>query len=65
MTTTIAVDGLSCEHREQTVEAALRGVDGVTAAAVDRADQRTSVEGDADPAALVRAVEDVGYAAHV
>ncbi|WP_425499559.1 heavy-metal-associated domain-containing protein [Halogeometricum luteum] len=45
MATTIAVEGLSCEHRERAVEAALRGVDGVTAAAADRAGERANTRG--------------------
>ena len=62
--TTISVEGMSCEHCEQTVDEALRSVDGVTDATVDREAERASVEGDADPDELVRAVEDAGYAAH-
>jgi copper chaperone CopZ len=65
MTTTISVEGMSCEHCERSVEEALRGVGGVTDASADREAGRARVEGDADAAALVRAVEDAGYAAHV
>jgi copper chaperone CopZ len=61
--TTIAVEGMSCEGCERTVEAALRGVDGVTDATADRTADSAAVEGDADPAALVGAVEDAGYSA--
>jgi len=64
MATTITVEGMSCGHCEQTVEEALRGVSGVTDASADRESQRARVDGDADPAALVRAVEDAGYTAH-
>lgn len=63
MTTTITVEGMSCEHCEQSVTEALRGVDGVTDAAADRENERASVEGDADTTALVQAVEDAGYSA--
>ncbi|MFC6941971.1 heavy-metal-associated domain-containing protein [Salinirubellus sp. GCM10025818] len=63
-TTTISVEGMSCEHCERTVGEALRGVDGVTDASVDREAGRASVEGDAEPDELVRAVEDAGYTAH-
>jgi copper chaperone CopZ len=62
--TTITVEGMSCGHCEEAVEAALRDVDGVTDATADRDAGRASVEGDADVDALVRAVEDAGYAAH-
>ncbi|MDX1746276.1 MAG: cation transporter, partial [Halobacteriales archaeon] len=36
MTTTITVEGMSCDHCEQAVEEALRGVNGVTDATADR-----------------------------
>jgi len=64
MTTTITVEGMSCEHCEQTVGEALEGVDGVTDTSVDRDAERASVEGDADVDELVGAVEDAGYTAH-
>ncbi len=62
--TTISVEGMSCEHCEQTVGEALQGVEGVTDASVDREAGRASVQGDAEPDELVRAVEDAGYSAH-
>jgi copper chaperone CopZ len=55
---------MSCEHCEQTVGEALQGVEGVTDASVDREAGRASVQGDAEPDELVRAVEDAGYSAH-
>lgn len=64
MSTTITVEGMTCEHCEQTVEDALRDVSGVADATADREAERASVEGDADVTALVRAVEDAGYSAH-
>lgn len=65
MTTTITVEGMSCGHCEQTVEEALHGVSDVTDVAVDRENEQASVDGDADPTALVEAVEDAGYTARV
>jgi copper chaperone len=65
MTTTITVEGMSCGHCEQTVEEALRAVSGVTDVTVDREGDRASVEGETDATALVTAVEDAGYTAHV
>lgn len=62
--TTIAVEGMSCEHCEQTVEEALRGVSGVTDVTVDRDAEHATVEGHADVTALAQAVEDAGYTAH-
>lgn len=62
--TTITVEGMSCEHCEQTVEEALRNVGGVADATADREAEQASVDGDADVTALVEAVEDAGYTAH-
>lgn len=64
MTTTIRVEGMSCEHCEQTIEEAIRGVTNVSDAHVDRETEMATVEGDPDTADLVQAVEDAGYTAH-
>lgn len=61
MSRTISVEGMSCEHCEQTVEEALSEVPGVESASADRDAASATVEGDADSAALVAAVEDAGY----
>ncbi|MCU4802744.1 heavy-metal-associated domain-containing protein [Halobacteria archaeon HArc-gm2] len=63
MSETITVEGMSCEHCEQTVEEALEGVDGVTDVSVDREAETATVEGDADTGSLVAAVDDAGYEA--
>ncbi|NUB90252.1 heavy-metal-associated domain-containing protein [Haloterrigena sp. SYSU A558-1] len=63
MSQTITVEGMSCEHCEQTVEDALEGVSGVQSVDVDREAARATVEGDADPQALVEAVDEAGYEA--
>lgn len=63
MPTTLTVEGMSCEHCEETVTDALQSVDGVTAASVDRDAGTATVEGDADVTTLVDAVEDAGYSA--
>lgn len=65
MTTTLTVEGMSCEHCEQSVADALEAVDGVTGVTVDREGESATVEGDADVSALVTAVDDAGYTAHV
>jgi copper chaperone CopZ len=64
MTTTITVEGMTCGHCEQTVEEALQDVSGVTDVTADREAARATVDGDADAAVLVEAVEDAGYTAH-
>ncbi len=63
MTTTLTVEGMSCEHCEQSVAEALRDIEGVTAVSVDREGESATVDGDADEDALVAAVEDAGYTA--
>ena len=65
MTIVLTVEGMSCGHCEQTVEAALRDVPGVTDVEVDRTDERAVVRGDAAVTSLVGAVEDAGYTASV
>jgi len=64
MTQTITVEGMTCEHCEQTVEEALREVSGVTDATADREAEQASVDGDAEATVLVEAVEEAGYTAH-
>lgn len=61
MSQTLTVEGMSCEHCEQTVEEALSGVEGVESASVDRESAAATVEGDADADDLVAAVEEAGY----
>ena len=58
---TISVEGMSCGHCEQSVEEALEGVSGVERASADRESESATVEGDADPDALVNAVSEAGY----
>ena len=65
MTTTLTVKEMSCEHCEQSVAEALTDVDGVTDVQVDREAESATVEGDADEDALVAAVDEAGYSAHV
>lgn len=64
MTTTISVEGMSCEHCEQTIEEALREVANVSDARADRERETATVEGEPDTAALIQAVEETGYTAH-
>ncbi|WP_227356053.1 heavy-metal-associated domain-containing protein [Haladaptatus salinisoli] len=65
MTTTITVEGMSCEHCEQTVEEALHDVDGITNATANHEAKEVSIDGDADTSELVQAVENAGYTANV
>jgi copper chaperone CopZ len=61
MSQTITVEGMSCEHCEQTVEEALEDVSGVASASADRDSDSATVEGSAELDDLVTAVEDAGY----
>ena len=61
--TELKIEGMTCGHCTSAVKKALEGVDGVTAATVDLAAGRAHVEGQADTAALVAAVQDEGYQA--
>ena len=61
MSITLTVEGMSCEHCEQTVAEALADVAGVENVTVDRESEQATVDGDADTDALVAAVEDAGY----
>jgi copper chaperone len=60
----LKIEGMSCGHCRQAVEralAAVPGVDRVVEVSVDRGAAR--IEGNADPKALIAAVEDEGYKA--
>lgn len=59
----ITVEGMTCEHCEETVEDALESVNGVSNATADRQSDSASVEGFADSDTLITAVEDAGYEA--
>jgi copper ion binding protein len=61
---TISVEGMSCEHCEQTVEDAVREIPGVTRVTADEAAQQVDIDGDADIDAVLQAIEDAGYTAH-
>ncbi|MFB6146538.1 MAG: heavy-metal-associated domain-containing protein [Halobacteriaceae archaeon] len=61
MSQTLTVEGMTCEHCEQTVEEALEAVTGVTAATADRDAETATVEGEAAVESLVAAVDDAGY----
>ena len=60
MTKTMTIEGMMCKHCAARVEKALNAIDGVTAA-VDLEAKTAAVTGDADDAALRKAVEDAGY----
>ncbi|WP_158059013.1 heavy-metal-associated domain-containing protein [Halorussus halophilus] len=61
MSRTLTVGGMSCGGCEQNVVDALEALDGVEDASADHESDSATVEGEADTAALVSAVEDAGY----
>ena len=61
--TTLKITGMTCQHCVRAATQALESVPGVTRADVDLASGLAQVAGDADPAALVAAVQAAGYAA--
>lgn len=61
VTTTLAIEGMSCASCVGRVEAALRKVDGVQDVNVNLATERATISGVAEVAALVAAVEKAGY----
>lgn len=63
MSVTLTVTGMSCGGCEANVVDALEAVRGVESAVADREAGTATVEGSADTATLVTAVEDAGYEA--
>jgi len=61
MTNTLQIGGMTCNHCVRAVTKALQGVAGVDNVSVDLGAGRARVDGPADPASLVRAVEKQGY----
>ncbi|MGM0768454.1 MAG: heavy metal translocating P-type ATPase [Pseudomonadota bacterium] len=61
----LAVSGATCASCVNTIEKALTSVPGVTSAHMNLADNTATASGDADPDALIKAVESSGYGARV
>ncbi|QSP95429.1 copper-translocating P-type ATPase [Marinobacter salinisoli] len=62
---TLSVSGATCASCVNTIEKALNSVPGVTSAHMNLADNTASARGQADPEALVKAIERAGYGATV
>ncbi len=62
-TVTLTVTGMTCQHCVAAVREALQAVEGVQEAEVSLADNRATVKGQADPAALIAALQESGYTA--
>ncbi|GBF04672.1 heavy metal transport/detoxification protein [Deinococcus aerius] len=63
--TELTVTGMSCGHCEKAVTSALRSVPGVQDVRVDLPGGTATVQGEADPQALIAAVTEEGYGAQV
>jgi len=63
ITTTYAVEGMSCEHCVNAVTTEVRGLAGVTNVAVDLSDGLVTVTsaGPPDDAAVAAAIDEAGY----
>lgn len=61
--TTLNVTGMTCQNCVKHVREALAAVPGATRVEVDLASGQARIEGPADPAALINAVEAEGYEA--
>jgi len=59
----LTITGMTCDHCRSAVTSALESVPGVLRASVSLESGLAEIEGSADPAALVRAVEEEGYGA--
>jgi len=59
--TRLSISGMSCAGCVSSVERALQGVDGVSAASVNFAEHTAVAEGDAPVQALIDAVQSAGY----
>jgi copper chaperone len=61
----LKVEGMTCNHCVMAVKKALSRVPGVERAEVSLERGEALVEGNADPKALIQAVEEEGYRAEV
>lgn len=61
METVIKVNGMMCPHCKARVESVCKAVEGTTDAVVDLNEKKVTVSGNADVAALKKAITDAGY----
>ncbi len=61
----VAIDSMTCASCVGRVEKALRAVPGVTNAVVNLATERATIQGTADAASVVAAIENAGYDAKI
>ena len=63
MSITLKLEGLHCANCVKSVEKALNAVEGVKQATVTLEPQQAVIEGTADVAALIAAVDEMGFEA--
>ncbi|HLQ19085.1 MAG TPA: heavy metal-associated domain-containing protein [Tabrizicola sp.] len=63
--TTLSVPDMTCNHCKATVEAALGSVQGAGPVKVDLTTRKVEVSGSVPAAELIKALDQVGYAATV
>jgi copper chaperone len=62
----LKITGMTCGHCEKAVKSVLEGVPGVSRVVeVSREREQALLEGNADPKALIAAIQEEGYAAEV
>ena len=61
MTTSYLVPGMTCDHCKLAVTEEVTKVDGVAAVSVDLDAKLVRIDGGADHAALVAAIDEAGY----
>jgi copper chaperone len=61
MTTTYLVLGMTCDHCKIAVTEEVTKVDGVAAVSVDLGTKLVRIDGGADHAAVVAAIDEAGY----
>ncbi|AWN23782.1 heavy metal transport/detoxification protein [Deinococcus irradiatisoli] len=59
--TELSVSGMTCQHCQKAVTQALEGVPGVREVSVDLSSGLARVRGEAEPQALLNAVQEEGY----
>lgn len=63
--TTLSVPDMTCGHCKASVTQALTALPGAAQVEVDLPAKTVRVEGTADPAAMVRALDEIGFPAQV
>lgn len=61
MTRRWTADTISCEHCKHAIETEVAKLEGIASVQVDVATKTITVEGDADDAAIVAAIDEAGY----